>query len=74
VSGYPPLTRFELDSQRCMAMNCRTPHPHELVLHAVCHPTSPLEVAYFRGVLTFRCARCLDVVAKIAVAGGPLPS
>jgi len=69
-----PLTRLNLDFIRCMALNCSTPHPHPLLLHAVCHPRARLEVDYFAGVLTFRCARCQDMVAQIAVAEGRRPS
>ena len=65
-----PLTRLDLDGERCMVLNCRTPHPHPLILHALCHPSAHLETTYFGGVLTFRCVRCLTVITQIAVAEG----
>ena len=65
-----PLTRFNLDFVRCMAINCTTPHPHPLHMRPVCHPHAYLDVEYYAGVLTFRCSRCLDMVAQVAVEAG----
>lgn len=70
----PPLTRLNLDFVRCMMRNCPTPHPHPLILHAVCHPHAHLDCEYFDGLLHFRCCRCLQPVCTIAVAEGKRPS
>lgn len=45
-----------------------------MVMHAECHPSAPLEAAYFRtGMVVIRCAICHKTVEALAVAkeGGP---
>ena len=70
MTKHEPLTRADLDAERCE--HCDDPgHVHEpLVLNQRCHPGKGTRVEYHQGVLAVRCAYCNKMVAEIAVAGG----
>jgi hypothetical protein len=69
------LMREDLDGEQCMVPGCsHIGHPEGLYMHAMCHQTAKLDVAYHDGVLTLRCGRCLNRVAIIAVAARRKPS
>lgn len=66
-----PLTRRDLDHRGCQMPGCTESHEGGIYLHARCHTNAPVETFYQHGVLTFRCKRCSELVAEIAVAESP---
>jgi hypothetical protein len=70
-----PLTCEALEPVGCGTPDCG--HDHSvLFLHAQCHPSGKLAVAYFKArcVIRVTCARCDELVAEIAVAGTGRPN
>jgi len=62
------LIRRDLENIRCDVPGCtHVNHPDGLPFHAVCHPSSLLQLWYADGVMTVKCGSCRTIVCRIAV-------
>lgn len=66
------ITRKELDRAGCGTPGCS--HDHSVVyFHGKCHLSAPVEASYEKatGEIVMRCARCQELIVRVAVAGEP---
>jgi len=61
-----PMTRIELDQQRCDTPGCGC--GGVIFIHPTCHAHRGVDVSYVEGVLSLRCHKCQRLMTRIAVA------
>lgn len=65
------LTQYELNQASCHLNHHDSPCRHDILYFAArCHPNKGVTAEYIksRGVLQFRCRKCMALVCDIAVA------
>ena len=68
-SNSNALMQEDLDREQCTTIGCTENHSI-LFLNSECHPTRPIEAAYYKadGTLRVRCTRCQRPVAIFQIA------
>jgi hypothetical protein len=69
ITSTVTLTQEDLDGEQCATPGCTENHS-VLFINSICHPTRPIEAAYYKadGTLRVRCVRCGRPVAVFQVA------